>query len=370
MLAIVAAFAVGACDGPGIEYPEGSWERDGMIFGMPEARVFTEDYTGPPVVGAYLTMPPAVATLDYDGNRVHEVRLDTFVQEVEVERGNRFQAWTFGGTVPGPVLTVRQGDLVRFTMANRSDEEVVITEPGETSPFLQQIANNPWMAPEVAVFPMAHSMDFHSGTVAANDKWRTIAPGQTIEFEWVANYPGVYMYHCGTPSVLMHSAMGQYGTVIVLPKEGYPDEVDHEFALVQSEFYLGPRGEDGLRLYDHEAAVNREPTIVAFNGHRARHVIEPLEVTEGDRVRIYVLNAGPNEISSFHVIGGIFDKVYPEGNLENVQHGMQTITLGASQGSVVEFIVPEPGEYKFVDHTFAHPERGAAGVIVAAPRVE
>lgn len=365
--------ALVACEGPasGIELPEGAWEHDGLIFGMPEARVFTEDYTGPPVVGEYLTKAPHVASLDYEGNRVHEVRIDTFVQEVEVASGNRFQAWTFGGVVPGPVLTVREGDMVRFTMANRSNEPVTITEPAEgTSPFLAQVAENPWMSPTPAVFPMAHSMDFHSGTVAANDKWRNIAPGQTIQFDWVANYPGVYMYHCGTASVLMHTAMGQYGAVIVLPRDGYPDEVDHEFAIIQSEFFLGPLGEDGIRPYDHGLAVDKEPTIVAFNGHRGRHIAEPLEVREGDRVRMYVMNAGPNEISSFHVIGAIFDKVYPEGNVENLQLGMQTITLGASQGSVVEFLVPEAGEYKFVDHAFAHPERGAAGLIRAAPRAE
>lgn len=364
--------AVSGCQAPddGVDYPEGSWQRDGRVFGMPEARVFQEDYDGAPVVGDHLTRAPRVSPLDYEGNRVHEVRIDTFVREIEIEEGNRFRAWTFGGTVPGPVLTVREGDLVRFTMRNRSNEEVAISEPGAASPFLEDLASDSSLSPAPAVFPMAHSMDFHAGAVAADDKWRTIVPGQSIEFEWVANYPGVYMYHCGTPSVLMHTAMGQYGTVIVLPREGYPDEADHEFALVQSEFYLGERGPDGVRPYDHEAASNREPTVVAFNGHRARHLADPLEVTEGDRVRLYVMNAGPNEISSFHVIGAIFDKVYPEGNLENLQVGMQTVTLGASQGSVLEFVVPEAGEYHFVDHTFAHPERGAVGHILAAPRTE
>src|SRR5690625_7346637 len=105
---------------------------------------------------------------------------------------------------------------------------------------------------------MPHSMHFHSGTVAADDKWRTIAPGETIRFEWVANYAGVYMYHCGTPSVLMHTAMGQYGAVVVSPKNGFPtdDKVDHEYVLVQSELYLDRMGDS--YIYNHQAAMGRE----------------------------------------------------------------------------------------------------------------
>ena len=114
---------------------------------------------------------------------------------------------------------------------------------------------------------MPHSMDFHSGTVAAEDKWRTISPGETIEFEWIANYPGTYMYHCGTSSVLMHTAMGQYGAVVVSPKDGYPtdDDVDHEYVLVQSEHYLEEM--NGQYIYNHSAALARDPSHVTFNGH-------------------------------------------------------------------------------------------------------
>ncbi|MEX2585540.1 MAG: multicopper oxidase domain-containing protein, partial [Balneolaceae bacterium] len=179
------------------------YEQDGMTFGMPEAKVYTEEYDGPPVVGEYLTMLPNLKLLGYEGNKHHEVRLDVLVQEIEVASGVRYRAWTFGGTVPGPVLHVREGDRITFTMKNRSDETVNITEPGvEGSPFLQQLQENNYQKISPASMPMPHSMDFHAGTVAKDDKWRSIAPGQTIQFDWIANYPGTYIYHCGPPSVL------------------------------------------------------------------------------------------------------------------------------------------------------------------------
>lgn len=348
---------------------EGEYMVDGMIFGLPEARVFQEDYDGPPVVGDYVSAAPNLVPLDYEGNRTHHVRLDTFAQEVEVAPGRRFTAWTYGGSVPGPTLHVREGDRVVFTMKNRSDEPVAVTEPVPGgSPYFGQLAANNYQNNEPAVAPMPHSMDFHSGTVAADDKWRTIPPGQSIEFEWVANYPGVYMYHCGTPSVLMHTATGQYGALVVSPRDGYStdDQVDREYVIVQSEYYL-TEGANGYR-YDHQAAMARNPSQVVFNGHVNALHDNPLRANAGERVRIYMLNAGPSGTSSFHVIGAIFDRVWYEGNPENEWRGMQTVLLGASNGAVMEFIVPEEGKYKLVDHEFADAERGAAGTLIAGPR--
>lgn len=165
-------------------------------------------------------MLPNLTPLDYEGNKHHEVRLDAMVQQIEVANGVRYNALTFGGTVPGPTLHVREGDRITFTMKNRSDEEVMITEPGsEASLYMQQIVGNNFVDAKPAMMHMPHSMDFHAGTVAKDDKWRTIAAGETIKFDWVANYPGIYIYHCGTSSVLMHTAMGQHGVVVVLPKD-------------------------------------------------------------------------------------------------------------------------------------------------------
>lgn len=348
---------------------DGEFMVDGMIFGMAEAEVFTEDYSGPPVVGEYVTALPFLKPLDYEGNRTHEVRFDTFSQVVEVAPGVNYTAWTFGGSVPGPTLHVREGDRVIFTMKNRSDEEVVVTSPFKgASPFFDQLQSNPYQNNRPAISPMPHSMDFHSGTVAADDKWRTIAPGETIRFEWVANYAGVYMYHCGTSSVLMHTAMGQYGAVVVSPKNGFPtdDKVDHEYVLVQSELYLDKVGDS--YIYSHQAAMARDPSHVVFNGHVSALMDSPLRATAGDRVRLHVLNAGPSGTSSFHIIGAILDRVWYEGSVENEWRGMQTVLLGASNSAVMDFIVPEAGLYKLVDHEFADVERGAAGTLIASPR--
>src|SRR5690554_5682420 len=347
----------------------GEFMVDGMTFGLAPAEVFTEDYSGPPVVGDYVTALPHLKPLDYVGNKTHEVRLDTFSQVVEVAPGVSYTAWTFGGSVPGPTLHVREGDRVIFTMKNRSDEEVVITSPAKgMAPFFGQLQSNPYQKNRPAISPIPHSMDFHSGTVAADDKWRTITPGETIRFEWVANYPGVYMHHCGTSSVLMHTAMGQYGTVVVSPKNGFPtdDQLYHEYVLVQSEFYLQQAGDS--YIYNHLAAMARNPSHVVFNGHVSALMDAPLRAKAGDRVRLYVLNAGPSDTSSFHIIGSILDRVWYEGSVENEWRGMQTVLLGASNSAVMDFIVPEAGLYKLVDHEFADVERGAAGTLIAAPR--
>ncbi|HET8864821.1 MAG TPA: multicopper oxidase domain-containing protein [Gracilimonas sp.] len=346
---------------------------DEMVFGLPEAEVYRDDYDGPPVVGEYITMLPNLSPLDYEGNKHHNIRLDTFAQEIEVANNVRYLAWTFGGMVPGPVIHVREGDRITFTMKNRSGEEVVITEPGATpsSDYARQIAENNYMETKPSVMAMPHSMDFHAGTVAQDDKWRTIGPGATIKFDWVANYPGTYIYHCGTPSVLMHTSMGQHGVVVVSPKDGYPTdyEVDREYVVVQSEYYL-TKGPGDLYQYDSEAALNKNPSQVVFNGHKTILHEQPLEANEGDRVRIHFSNNGPSGISSFHIIGALFDRVWLNGHPFNEMRGMQTVLLGASGSATIDFIVPEEGEYTLIDHEFADAEKGATGTLKAGPPQE
>lgn len=365
LFALITAFAFSSVQAQSLEY-----QMDGMTFGMPEAQVYTDDYDGPPVVGDYISMLPDLVPLDYEGNKHHHVRMDTFVQEIEVANGVRYRAWTFGGTVPGPVIHVREGDRITFTMKNRSDQMVTITEPGvNTSQFLAQTAVNNFMNAEPSIMPMPHSMDFHGGTVAADDKWRTIAPGETVEFDFVANYPGTYIYHCGTPSVLMHTAMGQHGVLVVSPKDGYTEdyEVDREYVVVQSEYYLRP-GVGELHQYDFEGAQTRQPSHVVFNGHQSILHDQPLKANAGERVRLHFSNNGPSGTSSFHVIGAIFDRVWMEGHPFNEMRGMQTVLLGASSSATIDFIVPEEGSYTLIDHEFADAEKGATGTLVAGPR--
>jgi nitrite reductase (NO-forming) len=303
---------------------------------------------------AKLSMTPTTSAKLYEGlplsvapevnplvnAKEHQVRIDVTHTEIQVTDGVSFTAWTFGGLLPGPVLHVRQGDKVHFSMTNRSDKTLSISQP---SP---------------------HSIDFHAAQVNPADKYQEVIPGATIAFDWTANYPGVFMYHCGSPAILQHMIYGMIGMTIVEPKDGYPTHVDREYALVQSELYL-TKTTDGKYLTDMDAARKKTPTYVVFNGHPNQYVQKPLEAAPGERVRLYVLNAGPNGTSSFHVVGTLLDRVWMDGNPQNEMRGMQTVLLGSSQGAVVEFVIPEAGTYTFVDHEFADVELGAVGQIVA-----
>jgi nitrite reductase (NO-forming) len=161
-------------------------------------------------------------------------------------------------------------------------------------------------------------------------------------------------------------AMGQYGIVVVSPRQGYATDrlVSREYAVVQSEFYL-KKGADGLYVLDQEALMKKTPSQVTFNGHVQALKDKPLAAKPGDRVRLYLHNVGPNDTSSMHVVGTILDRVWYEGNPQNLWRGMQTVMLGSSNGAVVEFVVPEAGDYILVDHEFADAQRGAVGRIHA-----
>lgn len=368
LLSLAVAIAVAgvlASGGDRTAGDDGSFIVDGKVFGMPRAEVFTEDYAGPPVAGEYVTMLPDLAPLP-PGNRTHHVRMDVVAQQIEIAPGVRYDAWTFGGSVPGPVLHVREGDRVVFTMKNRTDQEVTLSHPSKDNgaPYLAQFAASDLQKPQPMAYPMHHSIDIHAATVAGDDKWRMVLPGQSIRFEWVANYPGVFTYHCGVPPVLQHVAMGQYGVVVVSPRDGFPTDanVAREYVIVQSEFYLAPQ-KDGLYALDFDRAQRKDPLYVLFNGHLNALTDHPLLANAGERVRLYIHNVGPNDHSSSHVIGTVFDRVYYEGNPRNDWRGMQTVALGASNGAVVEFIAPEEGDYVIVDHEFADAQKGAVGHI-------
>src|SRR5262249_29637922 len=246
-------------------------------------------------------------------------------------------------------------DRIKFSMPNRSDEPV----PGV----------------RVTAAPMMHSMDFHAAMVSPQDKYKSIAPGQTIEFEFTLNYPGVFLYHCGTPMILEHIASGMYGAVIVEPRNGYPTKADREYMVIQSEFYakLDPAKHkaDGAPLYvlDGERLRAAQPTHTVFNGVHNGMMDHPLPAKSGDRVRLFVLNVGPSRTSSFHVVGTILDRVWLEGNPDNQLRGAQTVLLGSSNSAIVEFMIPEDGSYIMVDHHFANASQGAIGLVstVAKP---
>jgi len=320
-----------------------------MDFKSPPAVLSNERHTGPFSSGSSLNADAALKPLD--PSPVKEIRLDTTHKIIEIAPGVRFGAWTFGDQVPGPAVRARVGDRIKFTMTNRSDEP---------APGIRMTAA-----------PMMHSMDFHSAMVSPQDKYRSVAPGQTISFEFTLNYAGVFMYHCGTPMVLEHIASGMYGMMIVEPRGGYPTKVDREYSVIQSEFYtkLDPqkRKVDGqpLHVLDGDRLRAKSPTYTVFNGKYNGMVDQPVPSKPGERVRLFVLNVGPSNTSSFHVVGTIFDRVWVDGNPDNQLRGMQTVLLGSSSGAIVEFMIPEAGSYVMVDHHFANASQGAVGIIAA-----
>jgi nitrite reductase (NO-forming) len=250
--------------------------------------------------------------------------------EGEVAPGTVQELWTFGGRVPGPVIRGKVGDRFRITFVNDGT--------------------------------MPHSIDFHASKVAPDDEMRTIAPGEQLLYEFEAKHAGVWMYHCGTAPVLHHTGNGQYGVLIVDP----PDlrKVDHEYVFVQSEFYLGPDGEPG----DYAKMLDEDADLVVFNGYANQYVHDPItDVAPDERVRVWLLNAGPSENSAFHVIGSIFDTVYKEGSYrlhpdQDHPGGAQALDLQPAQGGFVEFTFDVDGLYPFVTHKFANVPRGAVGV--------
>jgi len=266
--------------------------------------------------------------------KVHDIHLIAEEKESVVAKGATQQLWTFNGHVPGPVLHVRVGDTVLVHLENPRTNK------------------------------LAHSVDFHASQVAWNDEMTSINPGEKKLYEWQADYAGVWMYHCGSNPALHHIASGMYGMVIVEPAEGLP-KVDHEFAIVQSEFYLGKAGD----ITDLHKAGSHSPDYVVFNGVANQYKDHPIEVGTGKKVRMYVLNAGPNEDSSFHIVGTIFNRVIKEGMElvpENKGHyGSQAVDLAPAQGAIIEFTTAEDGLYPMVTHAFNYVGKGALGLIKA-----
>lgn len=255
----------------------------------------------------------------------------------EMAPGVTINYWTFGGKVPGPFLRVREGDTVNLTLHND------------------------------ATSLHHHSIDLHAVTGPGGGAAATIvAPGESKTITFKALNPGLFIYHCAYPNVANHMAHGMYGLILVEPKEGLPP-VDHEFYIVQGEFYTsGALGRQGLQLFDAEAMLDGKPQYIVFNG-RTGSIGNTMNVKVGERVRLYVGNGGVNLISSFHVIGEIFDKVYREGDLvTEPAKSVQTTLVPAGGAAVVEFRADYPGKYILVDHALSRLDRGAWGALTVS----
>lgn len=262
------------------------------------------------------------------------VNLTLTVKEVlvAIAPGVAYHAWTFNGTVPGPVLRVRQGQFVHFTLINDGS--------------------------------MPHSIDFHAAQTPWSVNYQPIAPGKSFSFTWQANYPGVFMYHCGAPVTIYHMANGMYGSIIVDPASGWAPA--REFVLVQSEFYTAQLS-DGSYSVDPTKLEAGNPDYVTFNGYANQYKDSPLVAKAGQRIRLFLVNAGPTLFSAFHVIGAIFSDTYIDGNPANHLVGDQTVTIPPGGGVVVELTIPQAGLYPFVTHSFADVDKGAIGVLKITP---
>lgn len=314
-----------------------------MVTGAPAASANPDDHGGPapatdvaadPNAAPY-TLYPAEAPALLPGT-THDIDLVVEEKDMTVAAGFVQHVWTFNGTVPGPVIRVKVGDTVRIHLKNP------------------------------ATNTLSHSVDFHASQVAWNDEMTSIAPGEEKLYEWKAEYAGVFMYHCGTAPALHHIANGMFGMVIVEPEAGLP-KVDKEFAIVQSEWYLGQQGEP-VSLSKASAAA-AAPDFVVFNGVANQYKDHPMLVGTGDRVRVFVLDAGPSIDSSFHVVGTIFSSVRKEGVLLSAGNdgswGSQAVDLSPAEGAIVEFVMPEDGLYPMVTHAFNFVGRGALGLFQA-----
>jgi nitrite reductase (NO-forming) len=265
---------------------------------------------------------------------VHDIDMPIIDKDITVAEGFVVHAWTFGGQVPGPTIRVHLGDTVNVHLTNQGS--------------------------------MSHSIDFHASQTAMNDQMVEIKPGATFTYTFTADYAGVWMYHCGTAPALHHIANGMYGMVIVEPKGGLPT-VDEEIALVQSEWYLGAQKQPVD--YAKANAAAPAPDFVVFNGVANQYKDNPIQITTKGRVRVFVLDAGPNIDSSFHVVGTIFDTVIKEGVIlakGNAQGwGSQAVDLAPAQGAIIEFSPREDGMYPLVTHAFNFVGHGALGLFMA-----
>ncbi|TNE89020.1 MAG: nitrite reductase, copper-containing [Deltaproteobacteria bacterium] len=323
---MLAVFACAPAEAPAPPAPEttgGSAAGDlGPPQGEPIHAVLTHAPEVPPPTGR--SAPAKVI-----------VELEVEEKVMPISEGVDYTFWTFGGEVPGSFIRIRQGDTVEFHLQNHPDSK------------------------------MPHNIDLHAVTGPGGGAASSFtAPGHESQFTFKALNEGLYVYHCATAPVGMHIANGMYGLILVEPPEGLPP-VDREYYVMQGDFYtVGKYREKGLQPFDMQKAIEENATYVLFNGSEGALVGDNAITAEvGETVRLYVGNGGPNLVSSFHVIGEIFDKVYYEGGTR-FQENVQTTLIPAGGAAMVEFYVEAPGTYILVDHSiFRAFNKGALGMM-------
>jgi nitrite reductase (NO-forming) len=262
-------------------------------------------------------------------------RVETVELVGKLDDGTSFTYWTFDKKVPGPMLRVKKGDSVEFTLANAKDSKMV------------------------------HSIDFHATTgPGGGAAFLQVPPGQEKTITFKALNPGLYVYHCATPSVPEHISAGMYGMILVEPEAGLP-KVDREFYVMQGDIYTRHKhGTKGHQPFDHDKMAAEQPDYYVFNGEvGAIGKTHKMAAKVGETVRIYFGVGGPNKISSFHVIGEIFDRVYTEASTSAPRENVQTTTVPPGGAAIVEMKLDYPGKYILVDHALSRAGKGLAGVL-------
>jgi nitrite reductase (NO-forming) len=252
---------------------------------------------------------------------------------VEIAPGVKYSAWAWAKGAPGPVIHVRQGQLVKITLTNNG--------------------------------AIPHSVDFHAARIAPDKAFTDVMPGASVSYTFRANDAGVFMYHCGTKPVLMHIANGMYGAIVVEPKPGVLPKADKEYVLVSSEWYLDSDGLSKPAQFNMTKAHARQPDWMTFNGYAGQYVKHPLTADPGDLVRFWVVDAGPSLDTDFHIVGTILDTAYLFGDMNpaDALHNVQTVTVPAGGGGVFDVKIDEPGLYPFVSHAFAAVDQGQVGLL-------
>ena len=250
---------------------------------------------------------------------------------IDIAPGVKYTAWAWAGGAPGPIIHVRQGQLVHVTLTNRG--------------------------------AIPHSVDFHAARVAPNVDFVDVFPGKSISYTFRANDAGVFMYHCGTKPVLMHIANGMYGAIVVEPRN--LPHADKNYVLVASEWYLDSDGLGKPASFDMPKAHARVPDWMTFNGYAGQYVAHPLTAKVGDLVRFWVVDAGPSLDTDFHIVGTILNTAYAFGDMNpaDALHNVQTVTVPAGGGGVFDVKIDTPGLYPFVSHAFAAVDQGQVGLL-------
>ena len=252
---------------------------------------------------------------------------------MEIAPGVKYAAWAWAGGAPGPVIHVRQGQMVKITLTNDG--------------------------------AIPHSVDFHAARVAPDKAFTDVMPGKSVSYSFRANDAGVFMYHCGTKPVLMHIANGMYGAIVVEPKAGVLPKADKNYVLVASEWYLNSDGLKSPAQFDMTKAHARTPDWMTFNGYSGQYVKHPLTAKPGELVRFWVVDAGPSIDTDFHIVGTVLNTAYPfaDMNPAHALNNVQTVSVPAGGGGVFDVKIDKPGLYPFVSHAFAAVDQGQVGLL-------